>query len=66
MLVLLQLVLSAAGGGVPDNFMFLKNGCWAFQSMSWRTSETKGMSCIMSKEDLQIQLFEELCCGVLR
>lgn len=34
--------LSAAGRGVPDNFMFLKNGCWAFQSVSCRTSETKG------------------------
>lgn len=73
MLDLLQAVLStlsAAGGGVLDNIMFVKDGCWAFQAMSWRTSETKGNShsllCIMSKEDLQIQLFKELCCCVLR
>lgn len=61
-------MLSAAGGAVPGNFMFLKNGCWAFPSVSWRTSGTKGNSAsvshIMSEEDLQIQLFEELCSGV--
>lgn len=45
MLALRQAVLwalSAAGRGMPDNFIFLKNGSWAFQSVSCRTSETKG------------------------
>lgn len=32
---------TAAGGGVLDNFMFVKDCCWAFQAMSPRTSETK-------------------------